>query len=113
MKRFSTLFILLAAMICLAGCRYKIVDTETGEGAGTTVAGAVISGAMIYEDAKDVVSNATESLDAMVIDTTNAIHFITVCNFLLLVCRIRCERKPFLYALIPKHNKTMPTIPVV
>lgn len=72
MKRFSTLFILLAAMIGLAGCRYKIVDTETGEGAGTTVAGAVISGAMIYEDAKDVVSNATESLDAMVIDTTNA-----------------------------------------
>ena len=72
MKRFLTLFILLVAMICLSGCRYKIVDTETGEGAGTTVAGAVISGAMIYEDAKEAVSSATESLDAMVIDTTNA-----------------------------------------
>jgi hypothetical protein len=72
MKKFSTLFILLVAMICLAGCRYKIIDTETGEGTGTTVAGAVISGAMIYEDAKDAVSSATESLDAMVIDTTNA-----------------------------------------
>lgn len=72
MKRFSVLFILLLGVLALTGCRYKIVDTQTGEGAGTTVAGAVISGAMIYEDAKDVVSNATESLDAMVIDTTNA-----------------------------------------
>ena len=72
MKRFSVVLILLAMMISLVGCGNRNVDTTTGEGAGTTVAGAVISGAMIYEDAKDVVSNATESLDAMVIDTTNA-----------------------------------------
>ena len=67
-----TILLMLVVMASLAGCRYKIVDTQTGEGAGAAVAGAVISGAMIYEDAKEVVSNATESLDAMVIDTTNA-----------------------------------------
>lgn len=74
MKRNLILLLAIILMFSMVGCKKEEspVDLETGEGAGAAVAGTVISGAIMYNDAKDVVEQATTSIDAMMKDTTNS-----------------------------------------
>ena len=83
MKKFLALIMLGVMLLGLVGCgetEVKIdtlpdketIETFVEEKADTIIADTAISGAMIYEDAKDIVESTTETMDTMVVDMTNS-----------------------------------------
>ena len=48
------------------------IQTFVDEKVDTVIADTVISGAMIYEDAKDLVESTTQTMDTMLVDMTNS-----------------------------------------
>lgn len=83
MKNFLSLVIISVMLLGLVGCGKtevtvdtwpdkETIETFVEEKADTIIADTAISGAMIYEDAKDIVESTTETMDTMVVDMTNS-----------------------------------------
>ena len=83
MKKFLFWVTLSLMLLGLVGCAKTEVTVDTwpdkekietfvDEKTDTIIADTAISGAMIYEDAKDFVENTTETMDTMVVDMTNS-----------------------------------------
>ena len=83
MKKILSLVMLSGMLLGLVGCgetevtvdvwpNKEDIETFVDEKADTVIADTVISGAMIYEDAKDVVESTTQNMDTMFAEMTNS-----------------------------------------
>ena len=83
MKKFLTLLMLSLTLLSLVACKNtevtvdvwpdkETIDTFVDEKVEPAIADTVISGAVIFEDAKDVVETTTQSMDTMLVDMTNS-----------------------------------------